>query len=79
MFVDKYERVVEVAEPIGVDEMAIDRARDIHMLTMARRKVPYRLIARYFGCSVGTVHNRLKGMPAEARERYASLGGLDSL
>lgn len=80
MFVDRYKRVVEVAEPIGADEKAIDRAKDIAMQAMARRKVPYRLIARYFNCSVGTVHNRIRDMPAEAKEQYAgSLGWLDTV
>lgn len=70
MFIDKHRQGVEAVRPMGVTETDVERAKDLHILAMARRKVPYRLIALYFNISVGTVHNRLKAIPPEARSHY---------
>ena len=77
MFENRRGEGVTATAPLGVTEEHIDRAKDLAMLGMARRKVPYRLIARYFNCSVGTVHNRIKAIPPEAARYYArSLAGV---
>lgn len=70
MFIDKHRQGVEAVRPMGVTETDVERAKDLHILAMARRKVPYRLIGRYFNISISTVHKRLKAIPSEARAHY---------
>lgn len=59
---------------------AIEMARDVTIVKLRARKIPYRAIGRYLGLSASTVCCRYSKIPAEAREYYRKqpLGWLDS-
>jgi hypothetical protein len=70
MHADVYGQAVHAERTVVIDEAAIERARDLHMLRLANDGVPYRLIARYFFTSPAMVCRRLKRMPKHVRSHY---------
>lgn len=59
---------------------AIEMARDVTIVKLRARKIPFRAIGRYLGLDAAAVHRRFHKIPAGARDYYRkqSLGWLDS-
>ncbi|WP_165073299.1 helix-turn-helix domain-containing protein [Paludisphaera rhizosphaerae] len=73
MFVNANGEGVMPLRPVEFkDDEAIERARDLMMLALSRKRIPLRVIARIFGVSKSTAGERIRAIPEKARAHYAA-------
>ena len=70
MHANVYGQAVHAERVVEIDDDAIERTRDLLMLRLASRNVPYRQIAKLFHTSPAMVCRRLKRMPSHVRSHY---------
>ncbi len=74
--VDEYGSMTEPTRPMTPSDDEIERSRDITIVRLRSRNLPWRKIGKYLGMSHEGVRHRYKRIPAEAREHYSRSAAL---